>query len=241
MAPLADVGCRRGKRNPTEYATMNRARYLTWLAAAAIIVSWLAAVACSEVVDVPVVRQVSETGLLGEMASRMPARYANEYKESRPVSCAHYYAHALNAYIRNQHGGTNVDNASYMPGGKAMVLPEPKGITLSQVAARGGGYFPARGGRSDPFKWWLHQPLYVLDELSAYSCGTAAGIEAGPSACPEAQTSHRFARDMLRHGRALEELCRETSYRHSDELDWFLDGTEEFLKTLESHLSNVEE
>lgn len=276
---------------------MIRARYLTWLSATAIIVSWLAAVACGQrhysfkkigigggsrsyiihplpkdksvdweawaqryrekqeaerkrikglfvgIVNVPVLRQVSETGLLGELASRMPASWAARYHEdpkTEAVGCGHYYAHGLNSWIRNQYGGTDTVNASYMPGGKALVLPEPTQTTLREVFARSRHEAPNRILHiEESLRDWNHQPLYLLDELSAYCNGTTAGIEAGQ--LQKACRSSGCAYDALGYSRTMARLVRARGYKHADELDWFLDGTEEFLKTLEPHLSGRQE
>jgi hypothetical protein len=128
------------------------------------------------------------------------------------VGRGHYAGHGINAHARSAHGrGTNTDNAAYYPGGWTFIAPEPSRFTLSDVIRRTRTPLP---GGSTPVRYWNRQPLYILDELAAYTCGTIAGIEAGRPNSNRTRASFRFARALLDHARSLVALARERGCPH---------------------------
>ena len=88
---------------------------------------------CGEWVEVRPVRNSGYSGLLGELEDRMPPGRAAIYRDRDRVTWAHEMTHGLNSEIRNRHAGTGKCNAFYCFGGRAMLLPEPRGLTLSDV------------------------------------------------------------------------------------------------------------
>ena len=126
--------------------------------------------------NIPPVRSVDpHLGLvLGDIDSHMPAGHG--YRDNRRVTWAHETTHGLNARIRNQYPGSN---ACYVLNDRAIILVEPTKFTLSKVASA----VPRslRGMSYDLYliqqqRYWNEQPLYVLDEWSAYANGTDTAI-----------------------------------------------------------------
>lgn len=179
-----------------------------------------------EMLEVGSVNQSHATGVLKELESRLSAADAANYRESDVVSCGHYWSHALNAAVRNRHGGTTKVNAAYMPGGHSLLLPEPSNLTLSEV--RNNTTKPGRVMLNTGD--WNHQPLYLLDELSAYCCGAVAGIENGSR--ERAEQSAGFAQDVYEHCLVMARLARLRGYAHANELDAFLRYTGEYVEQL---------
>jgi len=176
---------------------------------------------------VPKIHDKPDSNLVTEITNRLPD--TSLMKGEDHVGCGHYGAHSLNAYIRNKYGkGTNNDNAAYFCGGRALIAPEPNTFTLREVVKRAGGYFP---GGATPFQHWNNQPLYILDELAAYTCGTITGIHAGDTTSGRVKGSYRFAKDMLRHAKAVVALAYETKYPYAQFLDQYVRATEELHRT----------
>lgn len=207
---------------------------------ACIVILLLASHTFGEMVEVGPIRQCKTTGVLGELESRLLASDIGSYPgKPDQVSVAHGLAHDLNAAVRNRHGGTNKVNASYVPGGHSLLLPEPTNLTLSEVRnntiKRGrweldnemlyGTVY--RGRRTEG---WNNQPLYLLDELSAYCCGTVAGIENGLS--ERTKQSVGFAQDVYEHCLVMAHLARLRGYPHANELDAFLRYAGEYIERL---------
>lgn len=215
--------------------TSRVARTVAFLTAATIIVSWLVAVASAEVVGwhkVTPIRRVSETGILGELLSRMPADYAARYRDSDPGTTGHYFAHAINAQTRNQAGGTGRVNAFYCQmqgqGGMVMILSEPRNIRLSEVVPRG-------SSRVALSYDWENQPLYLCDELSANIVGTIARLQnRSPSSTAG---SLGFAHEVFGYCVRLQALCRQRGYPHQAELDSYLAWCSTTLDTLDKVVS----
>lgn len=197
-----------------------------WLAAWALLLSC----ARGEVVEVPPIRQSGYSGVLGELEDRMPA--GHQYRASHPGTWAHETTHGLNSRIRNSRGGTGQVNAAYLYGGHALVLPEPP-LTLTEVARavprrwRGriyGLYMVEQAGD------WNNEPLYVLDELSAYINGAVSCIQAGRNDHLSSDLVH--AAEMQRYAIVLWRLATAKGYRHHKELENFLWLTNEYIKAL---------
>lgn len=120
-------------------------------------------------------------GILSEVLSRCDQRglqtVAN-LASSKTTHC-HEATHMLNSRMREDLGLQQV-NAFYVGYGQAIVLPEPR-TTLERVGKRVTQYRNSTfqlyfvGGLRD----WNNQPLYVLDEYSAYVNGSQAALESG--------------------------------------------------------------
>lgn len=132
-------------------------------------------------VRVAPLRQVADPRLgklLSDIESQMPAQHI--YRDRDLVTWAHETTHGINSRVRNQlAAGTGRANACYVAGaGVAMLLPEPR-LRKSQVAPlvapefRDSTYALYVAGQSA----WDAEPLYLLDEWSAYANGTAVGLE----------------------------------------------------------------
>ncbi len=94
----------------------------------------------------------------------------------------HETVHGINAAIRGKYGGTGNVNGFYLLEGKAVVLKEPN-VKMSDVA----GYIPSqlKGTSSynlyirDGQQYWQNEPLYIMDELTAYTNGGMVSVETG--------------------------------------------------------------
>jgi hypothetical protein len=125
---------------------------------------------------IPPKRDLTVTSLLDDLECHLPA--GHWYVSRDKINYAHEGTHGVNAEIRNAVGRPN--NAAYLLGDRAWVMAEPE-TTLSVVARR----VPAslRGGGYKLYlikqrRYWNNQPLYLLDEWSAYRNGTLMGDEA---------------------------------------------------------------
>ena len=94
------------------------------------------------------------------------------------MTCAHETTHMINARLRNSlKKGKNI-NVFYLPTGWACVIEEPN-MRKSQVAqfipsnVRGYRYSTYVTGATE----WDNQPLYLVDEWSAYINGAMVGID----------------------------------------------------------------
>jgi len=129
-------------------------------------------------VDVPIVQTNVDPSLgtvLGDIESRMPAGHI--YRDADRITWAHETTHGLNARIRNSNFQSGkVQNAFYILNGKALLMDEPKGFRLSDVAPtvpsqlRGDIY---KLYMIDQQSGWNDRPLYMWDEWVSYSNGTA--------------------------------------------------------------------
>jgi len=196
---------------------------LLWAVAA-----WLLLVAIlkAEVIDVPPLRQSGYRGVIGELEDRMPANH--QYRDANRGTWAHETTHGLNSCIRCAHGGHV--NAAYLYGGCALILPEPS-FTLADVA------------NATPQEWrgpvfglylvqsrgdWNDQPLYILDELSAYVNGSVARLEYGE----DATFSLARAAEMQRYAVVLFRLAQQRGYPRIRELNDYLFQTDRYIQEL---------
>ena len=165
------------------------------------------------------IRQVAQRGVLGELEARMPANYI--YRSSDIGHWAHELAHGRNSRTRNLESFRKAGqcNAAYMPGGATLVLPEPR-VTLTEVMARSkrGPVFGKPCVLS--LRAFDRQPLYLLDELSAYTCGTVARIEYG--LWSDAAASLGFGEYVYGLCLNLAMICQDRAYPHSSDLNKFL-------------------
>lgn len=120
----------------------------------------------------------SYTNSLDDIISR--TKYNNIYYSNDIVTYSHEYTHYVNNYYRQKYiqQFPNI-NALYMLHDNICVIREPQ-FTLRFIADK----IPAnmRGRNYNLYliqqtKYWNSQPLYILDELIAYSNGAVVGFE----------------------------------------------------------------
>lgn len=130
-------------------------------------------------VDVPVIQNNVPSSLgkiLGDIESRMPSGHIYRFPDDK-ITWGHETTHGLNSRVRNQNvkPGTT-PNAFYVLDGKALLLQEPKGFMLSDVARliptqlRGKIY---KLYMIDQQSGWNDRPLYMWDEWVSYANGAA--------------------------------------------------------------------
>jgi len=199
-----------------------------WLDLLWAVAAWLllAAVLHGEVVAIPATRHSGYRGVLGELEDRMPV--SHQYRDADKGTWAHETTHGLNSRIRCAHGGDV--NAAYLYGGHAIILPEPN-FTLADVA------------NATPQEWrgpvfglylvqsrgdWNNEPLYILDELSAYVNGSVARLEYGE----DATFSLARAAEMQRYAVVLFRLAQQRGYSRVRELNDYLFQTDKYIQEL---------
>lgn len=144
--------------------------------AAMVLFLWAATrVACGQWVRAPEPRRQSTGGHLGDIVSRVGS--PGTYTDSDLVTTAHESTHGYNSDLRQIYGSGM--NCFYVLNGYAAVVAEPR-TTLAAIAAR---VPPEKRGRN--FQLYLvsqrrygnSEPLYLLDELSAYLNGATVAAE----------------------------------------------------------------
>lgn len=117
---------------------------------------------------------------LSDIDTHVPPNFGNLYKDHDPITWAHESTHGINAAVRNLYsdGGRRKVNAFYIGDGRAVVLEEPN-IRKSSVNQ----FIPPslRTSRSELYVRGMHEwddrPLYILDEMTAYTNGGLTGTE----------------------------------------------------------------
>lgn len=126
----------------------------------------------------PKVRSVNNLGkVLSDIESHMPAGHI--YRDNSRVTWAHETTHGINANIRNSIRNGQKNNAFYVLEDRAAVIVEPR-TTIRRVAGkipqelRGPSYqlYLVESTSS-----WNNEPLYIMDEWTAYTNGSACGRE----------------------------------------------------------------
>lgn len=173
-------------------------------------------VASAEEIGVPVVCHGRGSGPLADMTSRL--RDWSIMAGCDEVGSMHEGLHGLHSQIRNGHGGRV--NAVYLGHGMAVVLPEPTGFRTSSVI-RGPVPYLA-------LSYWENDPLYLLDELAAYTGGAVHGICSGDRS-ERTRCSYLFARQMLAQCRRLVSVCRQHGYSDTDRLQDVVEGGADVL------------
>ena len=197
-------------------------------AAVLLILGWLLGVAVSscrgEWEQHPTPNHVS---LISELESRLPRNHP--YREPDIVMTGHECTHGVNSYFRNARGGRW--NAFYTFGGMVCYLQEPP-VRLADVAVavpydRRGRHYHLYliQGQGD----WQNQPLYILDELTAYMNGAAVGFEQGLQ--DRAQDSLQSAREFIVYAKCLCRLLRERQITRPD-IEDFVGACEAYLDQL---------
>ena len=127
------------------------------------------------------VKGIGNTGskTLDDIESQMPSGHI--YKDSDKVTWAHETMHGLNSRLRGKEGYGN-KNAFYLGDGEYVTLTEPSGVTLGAVGVEVPN--DLKGMSADLYLGtqrgsWENQPLYILDELSAYTVGSKVRAELG--------------------------------------------------------------
>ena len=150
-------------------------------------------------------------GRLKELDSMLSSNHI--YRNNDVRTWAHETTHGINARGRRllQSKYSYAINTIYILDGRLAVLREPP-LTLSQIAQK----IPSdlRGQHTyslyliNQQKYWNKQPLYIFDELSAYTHGSIVGIEYGV----DSYSDEWFALDFLGYAIALCELADQTDY-----------------------------
>lgn len=127
------------------------------------------------IINVEPLRTVNISGSLGDIESHLPPNHP--YKDTDRVTWGHEGTHGVNSRIRNSLDSRS--NAFYVLDNKAFTAEEPD-FKLSDLAntipqnLRGKVY---KMYLIDQQRYWNNEPLYVLDELSAYCNGSQVGID----------------------------------------------------------------
>ena len=159
----------------------------------------------------PKVRNVNNLGrVLNDIDSHMPA--GHQYRDGNKITWAHETTHGINADVRNKHYQPNQRrvNAFYVLNDRAAVITEPP-ITIAQMAdmvpqdLRGPSYqlYLVQQRRD-----WNNEPLYLMDEWTAYTNGTECGRELNAQGWDfELLQAHNFNVYCLYLAKAIQERC----------------------------------
>jgi hypothetical protein len=93
------------------------------------------------------------------------------YRDSDLMTWAHEGTHGVNSRIRR--GKTGEYNGFYCLNNRAVLLPEPKGLTLRQVFAKIPDKLPQLASVyvQNGLQYWNNEPLYLFDEWVSYTSG----------------------------------------------------------------------
>lgn len=120
---------------------------------------------------------VDGRGIFTDVHSRCTEQERRNAYEPDRVTYCHEMTQQLNSRVRNSF--SSQVNAHYLGGGLFAVFPEPR-VTLTIVAR-----FVSAEYRNSTFQtylldsrqWWDHQPLFLIDEWSAFYNGTLAAVQ----------------------------------------------------------------
>ena len=132
-------------------------------------------IANAQWVVVQPIKPVTRAGSIGDIVSHL--NNVSTYYDADIVTFAHEATHGTNGEFRQRYG--NRRNCLYVLSNNMAVITEPP-TTLSSVARkvapslRGNGYqlYMVSQGQ-----YWENEPLYILDEWTAYSNGAIVGLE----------------------------------------------------------------
>jgi hypothetical protein len=171
-------------------------------------------------VELPPLRRDSLGGTLGDVDCQL--QEGHPYKDADRVTWTHEATHGVNARLRNEH---RADIGLYYLNCRGFVIPASPRFTLADLANE----IPTeKRGRlyqlylKDQQRWWNDSPLYVLDELTAYTYGAKAGFELGLT--DRGEESRDNAREMWKYSRVAAAMARRDDYEHQSALDEFLDS-----------------
>jgi hypothetical protein len=169
------------------------------------------------------IRKPTEKGMLGDIDSHLPKGHI--YRDSDKVTWAHETTHGINARIRNE---SRSQNGYYCLFNRAFTIPSPS-FTLRDLAQ---AIPKEKRGKTyqlylvDQQRHWNDTPLYVVDELTAYTNGAIVGIEHGMK--DRADYSLSCAIEMYDYSKTALLLSQETSYEHYEEfhrfVQWYFSG-----------------
>jgi len=115
---------------------------------------------------------VFDQGLLQDVASQCTAEGRQRMYADDPLTYCHELTHEVNSRIRNYTKNPH-DNAFYVGGSKCFIIDEPQ-VTLAIVSQ----YVPSEHRNRyfqtyllDSRRNWNREPLYILDEWTAYCNG----------------------------------------------------------------------
>lgn len=128
------------------------------------------------------IRQANYLSVLDEIEERMPVQH--QYRSSDKIGHVHETTHGLNSRLRNKHGTTGSINCAYIvnTNGVFLMLLEPKHVKLSTIADKIPQWLRDSTYKSyliNQQRYWNNEPLYVVDEWSAYYNGSVYGLETG--------------------------------------------------------------
>jgi hypothetical protein len=188
--------------------------------------------------QVPPLRRVGKlVKSLADIECRMPTRHI--YRAADKSTWAHETTHGLNSRLRNAVSGKV--NAFYVLDGKAAIIKEPA-IRLSFVANSTPRAF--RTGRWQLYavqqqRYWDSEPLYILDEWTAYLNGARVAYE-----CGMANSDFAFSLEMgqlaLVLGFCVDHAIRKKEIRYDQTqlkryLAWSWRRTFRFWETIEKN------
>lgn len=164
---------------------------------------------------------VDGKGMYHDVLSRCDEQGRQTMYDPDPVTYCHEATHSLNARIRNTFPAGY--NAFYIGKGKCNVLVEPR-TTLSVAAQYVNPQF-----RDSTFQLyfcqqagdWEQQPLYILDEFSAYINGAQAARDLGRDPSSDDMQATKFCHfaDCV-----VAAVCdHDPNYAQMDELEAFVD------------------
>jgi hypothetical protein len=135
----------------------------------------------------------------------------------------HEQVHGVNSRIRNEN---RVAVACYILNDKAWTIQAHPKFTLGVGDLADKIPTDQRGDASQLYmlqqqRWWNDEPLYVLDELTAYTLGTMADVEMGNAA--EAVFSKKKAQELWRYSRIAQKMARDSGFAHQADLDEFFE------------------
>lgn len=118
-------------------------------------------------------------GVLTDIVNHCPPEWVQTYYDSDRVTHGHETTHGINSYLRNYENNTGQRaNGFYVLENRAAIIVEP-GIRKHQAAEFVPG--PLRGSRFDMYvtgqSAWDDTPLYLFDEWTAYTNGTAVAVD----------------------------------------------------------------
>jgi hypothetical protein len=174
-------------------------------------------------VTVKPLRKVALTGILGDVECRLPA--GHPYADPDKVTHTHEGCHGVNARIRNDN---QAQIGLYMLKDKAFTIPKHPNFTLAQLAAK----ITKRGKLfklylQDQQRWWNDEPLYVLDEMTAYTVGGLAGFEMGLT--DRGVESRENAKEMWLYGRAAQRMAKAQGYEYQAKFDAFMEDFHRYM------------
>ncbi|RTK95524.1 MAG: hypothetical protein EKK64_06795 [Neisseriaceae bacterium] len=160
-----------------------------------------------EWITYPKLREVNNLGVvLSDIESHMPA--GHHFVDPDKVTWAHETTHGINNDIRNSKG--RGINAFYVLNDKAAVIAEPR-TTIRRVAStippvlRGFSYQLYLVQQAGD---WNNEPLYLMDEWTAYANGAECAIEIDKDrVASDLISSHNFNVYCLYLAKCIKEDC----------------------------------